>query len=656
MSSTTNESPPGPRKRAAEPVMPLEAEPRMAGPDGIKHIAIEDAEEELPVAALRPDETETPGGTAGEQPAIVEAAAVARGAGVTDTTEDAADSGEPAEAPEPVEAPEPIESPEPSSAAAADREEASAASARSPAIDDQPAPSGTETPVREHDSSVISDESSAAAQAPPATRGETSDAGQEAPATGDETLAAAQEPAATPEQGPTAAPEPPATTNEAPAAAPEPAASGEPPTAAPIPSRPTPASVLGRPPAPATSFGKVSAAGDVFLRLPDGSEHLVGTWATGNPQQGLEFYAMKYADLVSEIDLAAKRLADDRATPAQALATAAKVRDALTNPTFVGDLAALVARIGQLEVLVNVKKAAASEAKAAERERIGAQREALVAEAESLAGSEAWRVTTERFKVLVDEWKAIPRGDRASENAQWKRLSSARTAFDKRRRAHYAELETVRDQAKEVKEKLVKEAEALSQSRDWAKTTQAYRDLLDRWKKAGRAGKSDDALWEQFRAAQDAFFTSRNEQYSQRDTEETQALKIKEKLLDDAEKLVPVKDVRAAKKSLREIMDRWEKAGRVPRGDVKRLEARLRVVEEIVRTSEVPKAPANPELRGRALDTVTGFRESVTKLEKQLARAEAAGDAAAIRKAQQSVESAKALLSAAEKGLAKFGG
>ncbi|MEI6623182.1 MAG: DUF349 domain-containing protein, partial [Actinomycetes bacterium] len=62
------------------------------------------------------------------------------------------------------------------------------------------------------------------------------------------------------------------------------------------------------------------------------------------------------------------------------------------------------------------------------------------------------------------------------------------------------------------------------------------------------------------------------------------------------------------------------------------------------------------ELRGRALDTVTTFRDSVAKLEKKLAAATAAGNPAAIKKAEEAVESAKALLAAAERGLAKFGG
>lgn len=409
--------------------------------------------------------------------------------------------------------------------------------------------------------------------------------------------------------------------------------------------------------APPSAFGHVADDGSVFLRLPDGNEHLVGTWATGNPEQAMEFFTRKYQDLVTEIDLAAKRLADDRATPAQALATVARVRQSVLEPAFVGDLAALVARIGQLEVLINVKKAALADAKQEEKAKALAEREALVEEAEKLADSEAWKVTNERFKAMVEEWKTIARVDRGVENELWKRLSAARTSFDKRRRVHYAELEASRDEAKSAKEQLVKEAEKLSSSKDWVATTRKYRELLDKWKKAGRAGKADDALWEKFRAAQDSFFAARNEQYAARNEEEAKALAVKEELIVEAEKLLPVKDPRSAKRALRIIQEKWDKAGRVPRGDLKRVEAKLKAVEDAVRSADSDKQKsANPELRGRAADTVSGFQESVNKLQKQLDKAKESGDAKAIEKAQSAYDSAKMLLDAAARGLSKLGG
>jgi len=429
------------------------------------------------------------------------------------------------------------------------------------------------------------------------------------------------------------------------------------PTKAPERPTPTPGTLTGavKAAAPATSFGEVGPDGTIFLRLPDGSQREVGQWAAGDPQAGLEFFARKYGELVTEIDLAAKRLADDRSTPEQAEGTAERVRKSVLEPAFVGDMGALVARIGQLEVLINVKKESLSDAKRAAKEESLVKRKELVSEAEKLANSTAWKVSTERFKVIIDEWKAIPRADRGKENEMWKRLSASRTTFDKARRVHYAELEATRDKAKAAKKALVEQAKELSESRDWAKTTQAYRDLLDRWKKSGRAGKDDDKLWAQFRAAQDVFFASRNEQYAARNEDETKALATKEELLAQAEKLLPVKDMRSAKKALHAIQDKWEKAGRVPRNDLRRIDGRLRKVEDAIKAAESQKWTAsNPELKGRASDTVLRFRETVEKLQRQLDRAKDAGNAAAISKAESSLAGAKSMLAVAEQASSKL--
>ena len=50
-------------------------------------------------------------------------------------------------------------------------------------------------------------------------------------------------------------------------------------------------------------------------------------------------------------------------------------------------------------------------------------------------------------------------------------------------------------------------------------------------------------------------------------------------LLAEAEALLPVTDVRAAKAALRDIQERWEAAGKVPRSQMQELEGRFRAVE-----------------------------------------------------------------------------
>ena len=138
---------------------------------------------------------------------------------------------------------------------------------------------------------------------------------------------------------------------------------------------------------------------------------------------------------------------------------------------------------------------------------------------------------------------------------------------------------------------------------------------MTEWKEAGRAGRSDDdALWARFRGAQDAFFAARNEASSERDAGQSENLKAKQALAAEAEALLPVQDLGAAKAALRSIQDRWEAIGHVPRADRDKVENRLRAVEQAVRSAEESRwRRTNPEAKARAEDTV----EQLTRLDRQ---------------------------------------
>jgi hypothetical protein len=144
-----------------------------------------------------------------------------------------------------------------------------------------------------------------------------------------------------------------------------------------------------------------------------------------------------------------------------------------------------------------------------------------------------------------------------------------------------------REGSRVVKERLVKEAEELADSTEWGPTAGRYRDLMRQWKAAGPAPKDvDDELWRRFRAAQDTFFGARDATNAALDAEYAANAETKEKLLVEAEALLPVTDLDAAKRALRSIADRWEAAGKVPRERIKELEGRMRAVEQAVRSVE----------------------------------------------------------------------
>jgi hypothetical protein len=258
----------------------------------------------------------------------------------------------------------------------------------------------------------------------------------------------------------------------------------------------------------------------------------------------------------------------------------------------------------------------------------------------------------------VDTWKGLPRLDRKTDDELWHRFSHARSAFSKRRKAHFASLDAQREEARRRKEKLVAEAQSLSSSTDWGPTAARYRELMTEWKAAGRAQReAEDDLWARFRGAQDVFFAARSEVFAERDSEQRENLAKKEELAAEAEKLLPVTDYKAARAALRGINERWEAIGHVPRDARPRVEGRMHTVERAISEAEEAEwRRTNPEARARAAGLTGQLQAAVDKLRGQIEQARAAGNNARADKLAAELEGRQALLDQALKGLHEFGG
>jgi hypothetical protein len=403
-------------------------------------------------------------------------------------------------------------------------------------------------------------------------------------------------------------------------------------------------------------WGRVDEDGTVYVRTADG-ERMVGSWQAGAPEEALAYFRRKYDALVTEVDLLEQRIKTTDLATAQAEQTIARLRESVTEAHAVGDLDGLGRRLDGLTSLLGERREQLKVARDQARVQAREVKERIVAEAERISAEEThWKNGGERLRQLVEEWKAAERVDRPTETALWKRLSSARNSFTKRRKAYFSNLEVEREQARSEKERLVAEAEALSGSTDWGPTAAAYRELMRQWKLAGRASRdAEEELWTRFKGAQDTFFTARSEVFAERDAEFREHAEAKEKLLTEAERLVPVRDIRAARQALRSIQERWEAIGMVPRDSRERLEGRLRKVEEAVRGAEESEwRRTNPEARARAEATVSQLRSSIEQLEKRLEKARNAGRDKDVKDTEEALTARRAWLAEAEHTLSEL--
>ena len=402
-------------------------------------------------------------------------------------------------------------------------------------------------------------------------------------------------------------------------------------------------------------WGRVDEDGNVFVRTADG-ERPVGQYPAGTPDEALAFFTERFQALAFEVELLEQRIRSGVMSPEEALESVKTVSAQVTDANAVGDLASLTGRLEALRPVIEGQR----ESRRAERVQKTAEakeaKEKLVAEAEKIAEGSDWRAGANRLRSLLDEWKALPRIDRASDDALWKRFSGAQTSYTRRRKVHFAEQNEKRDTARAAKERLVKEAESLSDSTEWGPTAGKYRDLMRQWKAAGPAPKDvDDELWRRFRAAQDTFFGARDETNAALDAEYAANAEVKEQLLVEAEALLPVTDLDAAKRALRTISERWEAAGKVPREKIKDLEGRMRAVEQGIRSIEDEQwRKSDPEKSARADGMVTQLESAIAQVEADLAKARESGNDKKIKELEENLASRQSFLDMARRVSADY--
>lgn len=367
-------------------------------------------------------------------------------------------------------------------------------------------------------------------------------------------------------------------------------------------------------------FGRVDYDGNVYLITSSG-ERVIGSWQAGEPDAAFAHFGRRFDDLATEVTLMETRLASGTADARKVRAAATALAETLSTAAVLGDVDALAARLAA--ITDHAEEAAAAERARRDEHRAerAAHKEALALEAEEIAANATqWKSAGDRMRAILEEWRTITGVDRKTDDALWKRYSAARDAFNRRRGAHFAELDRERAGAREAKEKLCVLAEELSGSTEWATTAARFREMLNEWKAAGRAAKDvDDALWHRFKTAQDTFFDARNAVSAERDAEFAANTDAKEKLLAEAEQ-IDTENVDAARAALRAIAMRWDAIGKASRERGPELERRLRAVEKKVREA-AEAGRVDPEAVARAEQ----FRVRAEQFERQAEKAAAAG-------------------------------
>ena len=251
-------------------------------------------------------------------------------------------------------------------------------------------------------------------------------------------------------------------------------------------------------------------------------------------------------------------------------------------------------------------------------------KEKLISRAEQLATTTDWKKGGEEFKSLLTEWKAVGRGEKSADAAQWERFKAAREKFNSARSAYFEKRQREWASNKAAKERIVSQAESLAGSSDLRSASEQMRRLGEEWKQVGPCEKGDnDRLWARFNQARTRLRDRKQQDFEKRQREWASNKAAKERLIYQMSLLVNSNDYRAAKDQARQLDTQWRAIGPCAKEDRDRLwqqykSAKDQLFEAARRAGEQRKA----EARQRAQERVWRLEEQLRNVENALQRAE----------------------------------
>ena len=143
-----------------------------------------------------------------------------------------------------------------------------------------------------------------------------------------------------------------------------------------------------------------------------------------------------------------------------------------------------------------------------------------------------WSKIAKDLDGLMAKWKKIGPVPTEKNEETWTRFKAIRNQFYGERKHFFKDLNTSKKDNLSRKIELCEKAEALKDSNEYMKTSDALQKLQDEWKTVGPVPEEQNELvWKRFRAAFDHFYARKNEWFKQRKTEESGAIQKKKEVI-----------------------------------------------------------------------------------------------------------------------------
>ncbi|MDD7304213.1 MAG: DUF349 domain-containing protein [Bacteroidaceae bacterium] len=189
-----------------------------------------------------------------------------------------------------------------------------------------------------------------------------------------------------------------------------------------------------------------------------------------------------------------------------------------------------------------------------------------------------WDETTKQILELQAQWKTIGFAPQKQNNQIFERFRAACDKFFTLKHEYFQNVKGSLQENLEKKTALAEQAEALKDSTEWRKTTDALVELQKQWKEIGAVPrKVSDQLWKRFTSACDAFFEAKKAAQGPQRAEQNENLEKKQGIIQQLKDLLEQTEENAAQE-VRRLQQQWNEVGHVPMREKDRVYAQYHEV------------------------------------------------------------------------------
>ncbi len=177
-----------------------------------------------------------------------------------------------------------------------------------------------------------------------------------------------------------------------------------------------------------------------------------------------------------------------------------------------------------------------------------------------------WKEVQKEMDKLHKQWHKVGRVPPEKKRETWERYHKIQDQFHQLRYSNDEKYKKQIDKFYSQKKQLIKEAEDLINDENLARAARKVNKLHRRWKKVGNLPqKEENNLWDEFKAATDAFNEKKSNNIDQLRDQEEENLEKKLNLIKQAEELKDSEEWDKTHDQYQNLMKQWKAIGPVPR-------------------------------------------------------------------------------------------